>query len=379
MSFAVAQRLLRNIATREELDTVRRGLPHNPTTEMDLALWDLSQRVRSNPAARQTLVSSTPDDLAADFAAGRLPSPIQHGLADFLTAYGHRGVAEIDLGVAHWADDPAHILGMLANYLALADSALSPDTQFRRVAAEAEALVAVLADRAARHGAIRGPAVRFLLGRFRKLGGLREAPKFHLVRMLYAMRRLLAPIGLELATSGKLESSDDVYMLTLPELRAAIAGADVRSLVRQRREEMTFEAQRRRVPRILLSDGTDAEALVSNTPRGAVDANQQMLVGSGASSGRVTGVARVILDPHGAQLAPGEILVAPSTDPGWTPLFLTAGGLVMEMGGPMSHGAIVAREYGIPAVVGVSNATQAIHTGQTISVDGSAGTVMIEK
>jgi pyruvate,water dikinase len=92
----------------------------------------------------------------------------------------------------------------------------------------------------------------------------------------------------------------------------------------------------------------------------------------------VTAKARVVLDPAGARLEPGEILVAPSTDPGWTPLFLTAGGLVMEMGGAMSHGSVVAREYGIPAVVGVAGATAHISTGQRISVNGSAGIVRIE-
>src|SRR5262249_2672754 len=90
-----------------------------------------------------------------------------------------------------------------------------------------------------------------------------------------------------------------------------------------------------------------------------------------------TAPARVILDPHAAQLAHGEILVAPSTDPGWTPLFLTAGGLVMETGGAMSHGAIVAREYGIPAVVGVAGGTGPIHSGQTVTVDGTTGTVTL--
>ncbi|MGH2721904.1 MAG: PEP-utilizing enzyme, partial [Actinomycetota bacterium] len=97
--------------------------------------------------------------------------------------------------------------------------------------------------------------------------------------------------------------------------------------------------------------------------------------GSPASPGVAAGMARVVLDPVGARIEPGEILVAPSTDPGWTPLFLTAGGLVMEMGGPMSHGAVVAREYGIPAVVGVAGATERIATGQRITVDGSNGTV----
>jgi pyruvate,water dikinase len=101
------------------------------------------------------------------------------------------------------------------------------------------------------------------------------------------------------------------------------------------------------------------------------------LSGTPASAGTVTGIARVIFDPVGAHLEPGEILVAPSTDPGWTPLFLTAGGLVMEMGGSNSHGAVVAREYGIPAVVGIPGATSRIVSGQKITVDGASGTVTL--
>jgi pyruvate,water dikinase len=104
-----------------------------------------------------------------------------------------------------------------------------------------------------------------------------------------------------------------------------------------------------------------------------------MLQGTPASPGVVTGGARVIRDPDGARLKPGEILVAPATDPGWTPLFLTAAGLVMEMGGAMAHGAIVAREYGLPTVVGVAGATERISTGQIITVDGAAGTIIIEQ
>lgn len=245
-------------------------------------------------------------------------------------------------------------------------------------AAQADGLVTALAAHAAWRGALRGVAVRFLLGRFRRLGGLREVPKFYIVKLLSTIRRLLAPVSQELIANGRLEHPDDVYLLTLPELRAALAGADVRGVVHRRREELAVEAQRRRVPRILLSDGSEPAAAAPDCgPRTGDDGGPDLLAGAGASAGRVTGPARVILDPRGAHLAPGEILVAPSTDPGWTPLFLTAGGLVMEMGGPMSHGAIVAREYGIPAVVGVPGATERIHTGQTISVDGAAGTVSL--
>ena len=125
-----------------------------------------------------------------------------------------------------------------------------------------------------------------------------------------------------------------------------------------RRRGYEQELRRRRVPRVMLSDGTEPENVGP-----APTSSDGSLLGVAASPGTVSGPARVILDPVGAHLEPGDILVAPSTDPGWTPLFLTAGGLVMEMGGANSHGAVVAREYGIPAVVGVPLATERITTG----------------
>ena len=279
-------------------------------------------------------------------------------------------MAEIDLGLPRWSEDPTHILGVLANYLQLTDAELAPDLQFRRADDAAQAMVGELRRRAGRRGWLRGALVGFLLGRARALSGLREAPKFVLVTMLARVREALRPVGEELARAGRLAAADDIFFITLPEARVALAGADLRSVVAARRAEYARELGRRHVPRILLSDGSEPEAAIP-TEAGA-------LRGTPASAGVATAPARVILDPTGARLAPGEILVAPSTDPGWTPLFLTAGGLVMEMGGAMSHGAVVAREYGIPAVVGVPGATERITTGQRVTVDGSAGTVIAE-
>jgi pyruvate,water dikinase len=162
-----------------------------------------------------------------------------------------------------------------------------------------------------------------------------------------------------------------VFFLDLKEARAALDGRDVRDLVSERLQAYQAELHRRHIPNVLLSDGTEPEA------RSAEQQQAPGLTGTPASAGTITGVARVILDPVGAHLEPGEILVAPSTDPGWTPLFLTAGGLVMEMGGANSHGAVVAREYGIPAVVGVPDATGRISTGQRQTVDGTAGVVTL--
>jgi pyruvate,water dikinase len=200
---------------------------------------------------------------------------------------------------------------------------------------------------------------------------MREMPKFLVVLLLARTRAILAPLGPGLVAVGRLEQADDVWLLTLPELRAALAGQDQRPLANERRAWYTEELRRRHQPRFLLSDGTEPRIDTLD------EVGDGVLRGTPASAGRVTAAARVILDPVGATLKPGEILVAPSTDPGWTPLFLTAGGLVMEMGGAMSHGSIVAREYGIPAVVGVPGATERIETGQVLTVDGSGGTVRV--
>ncbi|HZE40648.1 MAG TPA: PEP/pyruvate-binding domain-containing protein [Stackebrandtia sp.] len=361
LMLGAAYRLLRGHIEPSELDAVLRGLPNNVTTEMDLRLWGLASDLRDDPGSRDALLSTPAAELAAH--PDRLPPRLAAGLSDFLEAYGFRAVAEIDLGMPRWSDDPTHIIGVLANYLRLDDPALAPDLQFARGAAEAEDLIATLASRV---GRVRGRLVRTALHRARLLMGLRELPKFGLVKTLGAMRSQLSRVGAELAAAGRLERADDVFFTTLTDLRG---DADLRALVAERREDYARELRRRRLPRVLLSDGTDPEA-IATTP--AIDGQ---LTGTPASAGTVTATARVILDPVGAHLEPGEILVAPSTDPGWTPLFLTAGGLVMEMGGANSHGAVVAREYGIPAVVGVPDATSEIATGQRVTVDGTSGTV----
>ncbi|MEU0567558.1 PEP-utilizing enzyme, partial [Nonomuraea sp. NPDC005983] len=227
---------------------------------------------------------------------------------------------------------------------------------------------------ARRRGAARAAVTRFALRRTRAYAGLRELPKFYLVKTLAAVRESMLAVGAHLAGLGVLDSAQDVFYLDLTEARSALAGGDLRDLVRERRAAYEQEARRRHVPRVMLSDGTEPEALSGAL---STEAAEGALSGTAASAGTVTGPARVVLDPVGAHLEPGEILVCPSTDPGWTPLFLTAGGLVMEMGGAMSHGAVVAREYGIPAVVGVPDATHRISTGQRITVNGAAGTVTV--
>ncbi len=371
----IARKLLGERATPDELQTVLRGLPYNVTTEMDLELWKLAQQIREDISSARWVLEKPLDQLVQEYHAGILPATLQQGLAHFLQIYGHRGVAEIDLGLPRWSEDPTYILGVLANYLQLENPELAPDAQFQRGMREAEEMVVELTRRARKHGSwLRSKLVHYCLSQVRALGGLRELPKYYLILTMASARRLLWSLGEELAQAGRLESAKDIFFINLVEARQALAGKDFRAVVRERRASYDYELGRRHIPRILLSDGTEPEA-EHHVLAGAAEGS---LTGTPASAGVVTAKARVIMEPIGARLEPGEILVAPSTDPGWTPLFLTAGGLVMEMGGPMSHGAVVAREYGIPAIVGVDGATECITTGQRITVDGSSGVIVIE-
>ncbi|WP_314193467.1 PEP/pyruvate-binding domain-containing protein [uncultured Arthrobacter sp.] len=355
-----------------DLQPVLRGLPNNVTTEMDLELWRIASAIRSDVESVAVLTGHPPTVLAQRFAAGDLPAAAQAALAEFLARYGHRAVAEIDVGMPRWRDDPTHILGVVANYLRLEDPERAPDRQFSKSAAEADAHIERLVAEARSRGRLRAMAVRAALRRARLFAGLRELPKFQIVLALAEVRKQLAEVGAVLAEQKRLARADDIFFLDFAEANQALDGTDMQDLVARRQGAYYLELERRHIPRMLLSDGTEPETLL--TAVGTADA--KALSGSPASAGTVTAPARVILDPVGAHLEPGEILVAPSTDPGWTPLFLTAGGLVMEMGGPNSHGAVVAREYGIPAVVGVADATSLLRTGQEVAVDGGAGTVV---
>ncbi|HYI32313.1 MAG TPA: PEP/pyruvate-binding domain-containing protein [Glaciibacter sp.] len=370
---ALARKVVGDAAAPGDWQELLRGLPHNVTTGMDLALWDVARRIDSSADAAALFRSSSAQELAAAYASGVLPDEALAAVTRFLSWYGDRAVAEIDLGMPRWSDDPTHILGVLANYLRVSSTDQTPEEQFLAAAHAADAVRARLVAAASAQSRLRGAVARMALRRARELAGLRELPKHYLVMGLAAVRRQLAIIGAELANSGRIATADDIFFLDFAEVREGLGGALLQDRVAERRIEYERELRRRHIPRILLSDGTEVEALHTSGPT-----KEGTLQGTPASAGQATHAARVILDPVGAHLEPGEILVAPSTDPGWTPLFLTAGGLVMEMGGANSHGAVVAREYGIPAVVGVPDATLHLVTGQRITVDGAAGTVVPE-
>lgn len=354
-----------------------RGLPHNVTTEMDLALWDVARAIRADSRAAALFDTADAVALARDCIAGRLPPVAQTATGAFLRTYGMRGVGEIDLGRPRWRDDPTALMQVLQSYLRIADGEQAPDAVFRRGAQAAEdALASLIADvRRTRFGWLKAFVMKYTAYRMRALAGLRESPKFTMIAMLGAVRLALRASGDELAAQGVLDSPDDIFFLHLDELESVAAGptGDWRTVVRTRREAYAREQRRRRVPRILMNDG---RAFFGGTG-GGEPTTGAMLAGTPVSPGVAVGLVRVVDDPSGAQLTPGEILVCRGTDPAWTPLFLAAAGLVTEVGGLMTHGSVVAREYGIPAVVGVHDATTRLRTGMRVRVDGTRGAVTI--
>jgi pyruvate,water dikinase len=337
---------------------------------MNLDLWERARRLRQAGMA-ELLAGRPAAELARAYLARDLPQPALEEVREFLAEYGFRAVAEIDAGVPRWDEDPTQVFAALANLVRITDDAHAPDVQFERARDSAEdAMRSALA----RVGPLARLRLSFLFRNVRALAGVRESPKFYAIKALTACRRLLLTAGADLAAAGRLERAEDIFFLTFAEARRTVAGEDNRELIKSRKIERERELARRRLPRVLLSDGTSyyGDAARPATGDGAA------LTGSPASPGVYTGTARVVLEPSGARLEPGEVLVAPFTDPGWTPLFMTAGALVMEMGGMMSHGSIVAREYGIPAVVGVPAATTEIKTGQRVTVDGGKGVVLVD-
>jgi rifampicin phosphotransferase len=350
-----------------------RGVPGNPTTEMDLKLWSVAQAIRSDPTAKALFRSQNADTLAKAYQSGDLSPVAQEGIKAFFAEYGQRAVGEIDMGRPRWREDPRSIIQNLSSYLQIDDSNLGPDHIFQKAGAEAEKLTTEYFTQVRqKKGRVHAYLFRAAIRRMRLLGGLREMPKFYMIKIFDLLRTAFLKSGQDLVTQGKLEHAEDIFFIPLDTLRSFVKGTPdgLKAVVNRGRADYTRELARRQIPRLLLSTG---EVFYQGVSRGGTND----LVGDGVSPGTVEGKVRVVHDPRGVRLEPGEILVCPATDPGWTPLFLSAGGLVMELGGMMTHGSVVAREYGIPAVVGVHEATKHLKTGQRVHVDGTQGTVTI--
>ncbi len=333
------------------LTPVQRTLPHNITTEMGLTLWRLARKFS---------------------AEGIEPRADHPDVKAFLERFGHRALWEIDPGIARWSEDPTYVLELIRSYMDAPEDA-DQEAQFARQKAEAETAMADLVARVrAAKGGLRARFFAWQLRCYRELAGLREQPKYEGARMIALARRIWLEAGAELVAKDALDAPEDVLFLRLDDLLGFEVGqaGDLRAKSAEARAEYEREKTRRAVPRIMSSDGEAIFGVQAEESEG-------VLVGLPVSAGTHEGRVRVIEHPSGAKLERGEVLVCRGTDPGWTPLFLQAGALVMETGGAVSHGSIVAREYGLPAVAGVADATSRLTDGQRVRVDGQSGQVVI--
>jgi pyruvate,water dikinase len=306
-------------------------------------------------------------------------SPFRQALENFLRDFGHRGVYELMIANPRWEEDPTYLLDQVRVLLDAGRTRPPQDAaQARRAEAEAELR---------RVSWLTRPLVRWLAGCARRSAALREAGKSALVAAIAPARRMLLDTGRRMIAAGILDQRDDVFHLSWPDietwLRGEWDGAGARALVAERQSR---DAQWRSLHpedvHILDTDGNPATlpamTIAANAATPVVLQGRE-LKGVGVAAGRATGVARLVRHPEeGTRLQPGEVLVAPSTDPGWTPLFLRAAGVVMEVGGYLSHGAIVAREYGLPAVVNLPGLLDLVQDGQRLTVDGDQGCVILE-
>ncbi|MBT3336468.1 MAG: phosphoenolpyruvate synthase [Anaerolineae bacterium] len=373
-----ATRLLPKLASRwlspDEVEALTLGIPGNVVNEMNLMLSDLAELARQTPELAEQFKHLGEDAglWLANIARIEGSAPFLEGWENFLAFYGSRGPSEIDISLKRWQEDPLPVLRVIAGNI---EKNVSSRALFDAQAQAREAAFTKLLD-AAGHGLFGKLRLRLFKRLYHVLveaGGMREHHKFMAVRFFWVLRELLKENATELVNDGKLLAPDDIWFLTWSELLAIWDDKETswHEIVAQRQEDFAHHLKLT-PPAVITSDGETpiVQYRVDDAPPGA-------LVGNPVSAGIIEGIVHVIHDPTTEILQPGEILVAPFTDPGWTPLFINAAGLVMDIGGALAHGSVVAREYGIPAVVGVRDSTMKLKTGQRVRVDGNRGIIEI--
>ncbi len=373
ISLKVLEKLeLKLLGTNHYVNTLVKGLEGNITTEMGLLTGDLADMIRKSPYLISEFENHDYITLVSRINNLKGNDEFKNKFNSFMIKYGHRAAGEIDIAKERWIENPEPLAKSI---LAIIKS--SKEGTHRREYSDTIEKAKLAAEEfikevQAKHGKMKAAKVKRLIKVLRNTMPAREHHKFLLMKLFLIFKTALLEEAKILVEKGQLVEEKDIFYVGFWELYKSIENNEsLLELVEQRKEEYEHFSKLS-APRVITSQGEEIKAgyKKNNLPQGA-------LAGIPVSSGIIEGIARVITDPTKESINKGEILVAPFTDPGWTPLFINAAGLVMEIGGLLTHGTVVAREYGIPAVVGVSEATKKIKTGQKIRVDGNAGFVMI--
>ncbi|MET1180626.1 phosphoenolpyruvate synthase [Peribacillus simplex] len=361
------------LGEKNAADTLSQSVPNNITSEMGLALLDIADVIRPYPEVIDYLQHVKDDNFLDELVKFDGGQETQDAIHDYLRKYGMRCTGEIDITKIRWSEKPSTLIPMILSNIKNFEPNAS-NRKFEQGRQEALKKEQELLERLKQlpDGEQKAKETKRMISLIRNFIGYREYPKYGMVNRYFVYKQALLKEAEQLLQAKVIREKEDIYYLTFEELHEVVRTNQLDYQIISKRKEEYRLYEKLTPPRVITSDG---EIIVGEYKRENLPA--EAIVGLPVSSGVIEGRARVILNMEDADLEEGDILVTPFTDPSWTPLFVSIKGLVTEVGGLMTHGAVIAREYGLPAVVGVENATKIIRDGQRIRVHGTEGYIEI--
>jgi pyruvate,water dikinase len=361
------------LGEKNAADSLSQSVANNVTAEMGLALLDVADVVRQYPAVMEYLQHADDETFFEELEKLEGGKAVADSIGEYLRKYGMRCPGEIDITRTRWAEKPTLLIPMILNNIKnFAPGSHQVISEQKRMEAEQKEQELISRVERLPGGKQKAQNTKKMISRLRNFIGYREYPKYLMVWHYWILKQALLSEAVKLVQKGVIREKEDIYYLSFEELREVVRTNRLDySIITKRKEE--YEVYEKLTPpRVMTSEGEvlSGEYDTGTIPKGA-------LAGVPVSSGTIEGRARVILRMEDADIEEGDILVTTYTDPSWTPVFLSIKGLVTEVGGTMTHGAVVAREYGLPTVVGVENAPKLIKDGQRIRVNGTEGYVEI--
>ncbi|CAH2717481.1 rifamycin-inactivating phosphotransferase RphC [Neobacillus rhizosphaerae] len=354
-------------------DMLSQSVPNNITSEMGLALLDVADVIRPYPEVIDYLQHIKDDNFLDELVKFDGGQETHDAIYAYLNKYGMRCVGEIDITKTRWSEKPTTLIPMILNNIKNFEPNAG-NRKFEQGRQEALKKEQELVDRLKQlpDGEQKAKETKRMISLIRNFIGYREYPKYGMISRYFVYKQALLKEAEQLVQANVIHEKEDIYYLTFEELREVVRTNKLDYQIISKRKDEYKLYEKLTPPRVITSDG---EIIAGEYKRENLPA--EAFVGLPVSSGVIEGRARVILNMEDADLEDGDILVTSFTDPSWTPLFVSIKGLVTEVGGLMTHGAVIAREYGLPAVVGVENATKLIKDGQRIRVHGTEGYIKI--
>ncbi|MFE4429252.1 phosphoenolpyruvate synthase [Peribacillus butanolivorans] len=361
------------LGEKNAADTLSQSVPNNITSEMGLALLDVADVIRPYPEVIDYLQHVKDENFLDELVKFGGGQETQDAIYDYLSKYGMRCTGEIDITKTRWSEKPTTLVPVILSNIKNFEPNAS-NRKFEQGRQEALKKEQELLDRLKQlpDGEQKAKETKRMIDLIRNFIGYREYPKYGMVNRYFVYKQALMKEAEQLVQAGVIHEKEDIYYLTFEELHEVVRTNKLDYQIISKRKDEYKLYEKLTPPRVITSDG---EIIVGEYKRENLTA--EAIVGLPVSSGVIEGRARVILKMEDADLEAGDILVTTFTDPSWTPLFVSIKGLVTEVGGLMTHGAVIAREYGLPAVVGVENATKLIKDGQRIRVNGTEGYIEI--